>query len=267
MPDEIWIDETETIEDLGRAGFRLIQNKTGFRYGEDTVLLAWFADLRVSARKKQVKAIELGSNCGAATMLLAARRKNIFLDAVEILPSAEKIFRRNILLNGLTGRVRSYCLDIRDLISHPHPDICKASYDLVFFNPPYRSLHRGPITQTAIKSPDLLAARFEISGTTCDFITAAEMLLVPQGILVMVHRVSRLPEVLALMNRAHIEPTSLRFIHPKIGKQATLFMLSGTKAGKPGGFQVIEPLILYDEDNKYTKECMAIYHEENAGII
>ena len=267
MSDEIWTKETETIEDLGRAGFRLIQNKTGFRYGEDTVLLAWFADLRISARKKQVKAIELGSNCGAATMLLAARRKNILIDAVEILPSAEEIFRRNILLNGLAGRVRSFCLDIRELMAHPHPDICKASYDLVFFNPPYRPLHRGPITQTDIKSPELLAARFEISGTIRDFIAAAEMLLVPQGILVMVHRVSRLPEVLALMNRAHIEPTSLRFIHPKIGKQATLFMLSGTKAGKPGGFQVIEPLILYDEDNKYTKECMAIYHEENAGII
>jgi len=266
MSDEIWTNETETIEDLGRAGFRLIQNKTGFRYGEDTVLLAWFADLRISARKRQVKAIEIGSNCGAATMLLAARRKNVLIDAVEILPSAEAIFRRNVLLNGLAGRVRSYCLDIRDLLDHPHPDICKSSYDLVFFNPPYRPLHRGPITQTAIKSPDLLAARFEISGTIHDFIAAAEMLLVPQGVLVMVHRVARLPEVLTLMNEAHIEPTVLRFIHPKIEKQATLFMLSGTKAGKPGGFQVIAPLILYGEDNNYTEERKAIYHEEKAGI-
>ena len=40
MAEDFFDPVTETIEDLGRKGFRLIQRKDGFRFGEDTVLLA-----------------------------------------------------------------------------------------------------------------------------------------------------------------------------------------------------------------------------------
>ena len=33
----------EEAEDLGRADYRIIQKKEGFRFGTDAVLLAWFA--------------------------------------------------------------------------------------------------------------------------------------------------------------------------------------------------------------------------------
>ena len=54
------IAESETIEDLGRGGFSLIQKKTGFRYGEDTVFLSFFAAQTMGRKRRRQKAAELG---------------------------------------------------------------------------------------------------------------------------------------------------------------------------------------------------------------
>ena len=252
---------SETIEDLGRRGFSLIQKKTGFRYGEDTVFLAWFAAQTAGRRRRLKRAAELGANCGAASILLAARREDISIDGIEIQPEASRIFARNIALNHLDGRVSSITMDIRDL-GKEKTDIRKASYDLVFFNPPYHVPGRGPLTNREKESTELLEARFEVNGTFEDFARAAEWLLLPQGNAVLVQRVSRLPEVLYFLEKYRIEPSRLRFIHTCPEKPAGLFMLSGQKNAKPGGFQVMPPLIIYREDHTYTDEMKSIYSDE-----
>ena len=41
--EQITISETEQIDDVGFGGLRLIQDRNGFRYGIDAVLLAGYA--------------------------------------------------------------------------------------------------------------------------------------------------------------------------------------------------------------------------------
>ena len=60
MTDDGMIIET-TVEDLGRGGLRLRQLKDGFRFGTDSVLLAWFAASMVRRRKQP----GAGANSGA----------------------------------------------------------------------------------------------------------------------------------------------------------------------------------------------------------
>jgi len=259
LPEEVHIEETETIEDLGRKGYRLIQKKSGFRYGEDTVLLAYFAAQMAARKRRTLKAAELGTNCGAASILLAARRADISIDGMEIQSEASRIFNKNIILNRLEGRLRSFCIDIRDLSSKGQDGVRKASYDLVFFNPPYQVPGRGPVTSREEESSELLEARFEMHGTLGDFFRAADWLLLPQGKIVLVQRTSRLPEVMCQMNMNHMEPTRLRFIHVRPDRQAGLFMLCGQKHARAGGFQVMPPLILYNDGRTYSDELRSIY--------
>jgi len=255
------IAESETIEDLGRGGFSLIQKKTGFRYGEDTVFLSFFAAQTLGRKRRRQKAAELGANCGAASILLAARRDDVSIDGIEIQKEASRIFAKNIVLNHLEGRLSAISMDLRDL-EKQRSDIGKACYDLVFFNPPYHVPGRGPLTNREKESTELLEARFEVNGTFGDFVRAADWLLLPQGKAVLVQRVSRLPEVLYFLEKYRIEPMRLRFIHTRPEKPATLFMLSGQKNGKPGGFQVMPPLIIYNDDHTYTNEMKSIYSDE-----
>lgn len=259
LSEKTGIDCTETVEDLGRKGFCLIQKKTGFRYGEDTVLLAYYAALMTGRKRRMQKSAELGTNCGAASILLAARRDDILVDGMEVQPEAARVFEKNISLNKLEGRLRSFCCDIRDLFSKGPDEIKKSSYDLVFFNPPYQALGRGPVTTRDKDSRELLEARFEVNGTLEDFFRAADWLLLPQGKVVLVQRVSRLPEVLEFMHRNHLEPSRIRFVHVRPEKPATLFLLSGQKNGKAGGFQVLPPLVLYKDAHVYSDELQSIY--------
>ena len=262
LSEKTALDDMETMEDLGRKGFCLIQKKNGFRYGEDTVLLSYFAAQMASRKRRVQKAAELGTNCGAASILLAARREDITVDGMEVQCEAARIFEKNIVLNQLQGRLRSFCCDIRDLFTGGPEEIKKSSYDLVFFNPPYHVPGRGPVTTKETDSRELLEARFEVNGTLGDFFKAANWLLLPQGKIVLVQRTSRLPEVLLHMADNQLQPNRIRFVHVRPDKPATLFMLCGQKHGKSGGFQVMPPLILYKDGNKYSDELQSIYMDK-----
>ena len=56
-----------TVEDLGRGGLRLRQLKDGFRFGTDSVLLAWFAASMVRRRKQPGAGASSGAGDGAGS--------------------------------------------------------------------------------------------------------------------------------------------------------------------------------------------------------
>lgn len=260
MLNTIFDPDNETMEELGRRDFRLIQSKVGFRYGEDTVLLSHFASKELSFRGKDAIALELGANCGAASILLSSRVKDLKIDAVEILHGAFSLFERNIQLNGLENVIRPIFRDIREL-----PDnfqVRKSHYDLVFFNPPYQIPDRGKMKADKSEAAENRQSRVELNGKLEDFVRVASDTLRPQGILTLVHRAVRLPEVIYLMKSNGIEPSLLRMIYPMENRNATAFLISGRKGRKPGGFIIDNPLILRDRDGCLCREMTEIYSED-----
>ncbi len=261
MPDnELFDFGEETLEELGRSNYKLIQRKHGFRFGEDTVLLSHFTASFAPLRRRAPKALELGANCGAASILLSARRPDLQIDAVEIQETAYELLKRNITLNELEKRIIPLCADIRELPDNSR--IKKAEYDLVFFNPPYRIPERGSVTSTESGEFELRNARFEFFGTLQDFVKSAAAALRPGGVITMIQRTVRLPEVFRLFYSFEIEPFAVRMIHPTVDKGSASFLIAGRKKGRPGGFLVCKPLILRDQNNLPTDELSAIYTED-----
>lgn len=268
------------MEDLGRAGFRMLQRKNGFRFGEDTVLLSHFAAEYLGKRRARYKRVlEFGCNCGAASLLLAARRPDVSIVGVELDSLAASVFEKNIALNHLQNRVFSVCTDLRDFnyknldeygfpvieVSKENKDFQKSDvhesrFDMVFFNPPYRVPGREKDMETG--SQELRNARFEINGGLEDFIKMAQKALLPKGKLAMVHRVSRLPECFSYLEKYRLCPDVLRFVHPRKDKDAKLFLLGARMNGKPGGFRTLPPLILYEKLHEPSDEIKEIYGDE-----
>ena len=257
MSESVYHSREETLEDLGRKGFRMIQRKDGFRFGEDTVLLSYFAAGVGPFLKRGTKALELGSGSGAASLLLAARRPDIHIDGIEVDDTSFEVFSRNVRMNGLEEQIRPIHGDIRDFPDNKH--VQRASYDFVFFNPPYRDPSRGLMTRSDTGSNSLLNARFEILGGLGDFMKTASEALRPGGMVVLVHRAVRLPEVMRIMPETGTEPIRVRMIYPQLESRATAFLLAGRKGGKPGGFTIEPPLILRTEEMKMTEEMNKIY--------
>ncbi len=74
----------------------------------------------------------------------------------------------------------------------------------------------------------------------------------------MVHRPSRLADVLISMRKHGIEPKLLRFVHSGIDKTPSLFLIMGRKGGGME-LKVQAPLILYSENGAETEELKKIY--------
>ena len=141
--DEQYNELTESIEQLGRRGFQLIQSRDGYRYGEDTVLLSHFASLQLVGRKRMVRAVELGANNGVASLLLLARRPNFRIIAIEKQRKAFELLVRNVNLNQQNQSIVPVLGDVREIKNMS--EVTAAESDFCFCNPPYFRTGSGPV--------------------------------------------------------------------------------------------------------------------------
>ncbi|MBR4494928.1 MAG: methyltransferase [Clostridiales bacterium] len=234
------MDENKlTLEDLGRNGYRMYQLRDGFRFGTDTVLLAWFTASFVKG-SAPVKMLELGANCGAATLLVSARRDNVCIDSLEIDKAAYEVLKKNIEINSLSGKVSAYDGDVRELPS----DIKQKQYDAVFMNPPFFKESTGPSSAKT--------GRCELNGCLED-----SRLIPSSGIMTVVMTASRADEVICLMRDNGVKPFRFMSVHPASDKKAEMVLVAGKKTNADTQLEIMAPLILNDKDRMndiYNKE-------------
>lgn len=254
-----------TIESLGRRNYQLYQIKDGFRFGTDAVLLAWFTASHLK-EGRPYKTLELGSNTGAVSLLLSARRPDVIVDAVEIDFDASTVCDMNIRLNKLEDKMRAFCLDVRELPL----EIPKAKYDVVFMNPPFFSKKNGPkVREDKAKR---LKGRFEENGELEDFIASGASRLIPsQGIMCIIMASSRTLEVIELMNKYKVKPVNIMPVHPFINRKAEMVLICGKRTDTKPQIALLPPLILNErlEDGKVvnTSRLKNIYEEEHTDCF
>ena len=76
----------------------------------------------------------------------------------------------------------------------------------------------------------------------------------------MVHRPERMSEIFELLRKYRLEPKRIRFVYPKINKNANLVLIKAVKYAN-SFLKVEKPLIIYNENGSYTKEILNIYEE------
>lgn len=237
----------ERIDDLGRRGYRVIQNRTKFCFGADAALLAWFARV-----KKGERVLDLGTGTGVIPILMDARYACGDYTGLEIQPDMVEMAGRSVELNGIGDHVRIVEGDIRTASSH----FGKSVFDVVTSNPPYMPYNSG------LKNPDSAksVARHEILCTLDDVIREAALLLRPRGRFYLVHRPARLPGIFERMRENRIEPSRICFVHPTAEKDAAMVLVAGTKHGADI-LKTEPPVVIAEADGRYTERILKIYHE------
>ena len=225
-------------------GWPIWQDSNEFKFTLDAVLLAAFPLLRDC-----LQIVELGSGCGAVSLLLAAR-SSAKIVGIDINTTVNELFKRSIELNKLSEQVSVVTADIRALKGQ----FVHGAYDLVVSNPPYRKVGQGRLRKSGAQT-----ACHEVTATTDDFIQAAKFLLKYKGKFVLVHLAERLPEILTQCVASGLEPKRLQLVHAKQDRQANLFLLETIKGGN-SGLEVLPPLIVYDNEGNYTKEVLQRYN-------
>ena len=242
---EALLHDYERLDDLQRSGLVIIQNPAGFRFSMDAVLLAEFATVRPRDR-----AIDLGTGTGVIPLLVWARRQPAEIVGIEILEEMADMAKRSVQINGLSDRIKIVHGDLRDAVDL----FGVGSFDVVLSNPPYIKVDEGTL------SPEghLTVAKHEVSCTMEDVVNVAAGLVKPRGRVAMVHRASRLADLLSSMREANLEPKRLRLVQARLDAPPMMVLVEAVKDVK-AGLQVMPTLMLYGEDGQYSEETKQIY--------
>ena len=235
----------ERVDDLRRGGLKIIQDPDAPCFAVDAVLLADFALPRAGDA-----VAELGAGSGVIALLLAAKQPDCHIRALELMPRMADLARRSVALNGLEGRIEIIEGDMRQAARLLGQGSCR----MVVSNPPYYAAGAGRANSGEL----FAAARSERYCTIGELAREAAALLCPQGEFCLIHRASRLAEVLAALHAAGLRLQTLRPVQPFAGKPANLVLLKALKGGKAETV-LPPPLIMYEAPGLYTQEMQSIY--------
>lgn len=220
--------------------YKIWQDAKEFSYTTDAVFLGNFAHL-----VRKAKVLELGCGTGAISMLLESRGAED-ITAIDVNPNITKLFRQSIEDNGLGEKIKVLDGDICNYKKFFQPE----SMDLVVANPPYRNTGDQRIIGTA--------ACHEVTASLEDFFKAAAFAVRYRGRFALVQLPERFAESMQLAFKYGLQPKRLQWVHASIDKPAWIFLMEMTKGGAYG-MDVLPPIVMYENDGRYTEQVEAYY--------
>ncbi len=235
---------------------RLWQPREGYRAATDPVLLAAFVPARAGET-----ALDLGCGAGAAGLCLAARVPGIGLLGLEIQSDYAELARRNGAENGIAFRV--FEGDLR----RPPADLRSMAFDHVLMNPPF---HRAEAS-TGARDASRDTARREAGADVAAWIAAGLRRLRQGGTLAIIHRMERLPEILAALNGPAGGIDALP-VAAREGRPAGRVLVRARK-GSGAPFTLSPPLVVHSgaahvrDGDDYTDIARKILRDASAILL
>ena len=233
MTEHGLLQENERIDDLMTASeLKIIQSREVFSFSLDAVLLSRFASIPPKGR-----IVDLCTGNGVIPILLSDRTK-AKIDAVEIQPRLADMARRSVAMNKLSDQITVIEHDLRT-----YPSLAgNGVYDAVTVNPPYMTMASGESNA----NEHYAIARHEIFCTIDDVAQACSRLVRPGGKVSMVHRPSRLLDIVEALRRWRLEPKRIQFVHPNRSTEANMVLIEAMRDGKPD-IKLLPPIMVYDD--------------------
>jgi len=218
---EIFLDYKDTY---------IYQDKDSFCYGEDSVLLGNFINIRQSDKK----ILDLGTG-NIPIPLILYKRFNKPIDCVELQDSIYELAKKTISVNNLEKDIFLYHEDIKNL-----PNIFKRNtYDVISINPPYFT--NGKNSDKVSKA----IARHELSINIDEILKVVNYLLNNKGHFYMVHRSERFLEIVSKLEKANLIPKRVQFVYFNETSNSKLFLIDCIKSGS-SGLNIESPIFLRD---------------------
>ncbi len=225
---------------LGGA-ITLRQPRTGYRVSSDAVLLAALTPVRPGQR-----VLDLGTGYGQVGLCLLAREPALHVTGLELLPDVAALARDNAHRNGVADRFEVRCGSVADLTLAP--------VDVIVCNPPYRLADRHTASTNRIKE----AATIESSDVPLlIWMQAAARVLMPEGVVVLIHDVAREADVIRALTIAGLDRMALQPLLPRAGMVPKRLVVRAQRGGNAQGPVRLPGLVLHEEDGRWCANVNA----------
>ena len=183
-------------------------------------------------------------------LFLARRFPPAHVVGLELQAPLVAVARQNVVRNALERQVDLVRADAR-CVQYLFPT---GVFGTVVCNPPYRVLGSGRL----IPNPEKAMARHELTLTLVQLVEACRHVLARGGLLTMVYHPSRLPELCARLEAAHLRLRRLRLVHSTLQAPASMVLVEAVQDGR-NALTVLPPLYVYQARQRYTAEMQAIF--------
>jgi tRNA1(Val) A37 N6-methylase TrmN6 len=222
------VSDGETCDSFLAGRVRAFQPAEGFRAGLDTVCLA--ASLEAAPGERL---LEAGCGAGVALLCAAERLPGALLAGLERCRSALALAERNIVLNGLAGRVTANEGDVAEKTRE-----IENQFDQAFANPPF---FKPDTTRPPLEAK---RAAFIADDSLKVWVRFLFHCVRRGGRVTLIHRAACLAEVLALVETrgGEVEVLPLR---PYPYSPAHRVLVRARKGLRPGPLRLHQGLVLH----------------------
>ncbi len=227
---------------------QIYQPKNGYCYNSDTLFLYAFMLPFIKPRQE---VLEVGAGSGILS-LLCARDREVKLHIIEKNATMMEFCRNNLRINKVCANVIS-----GDFLMY---DFLNLRFDRIISNPPF--YHSGVI-KSAKKT--IYEARYEENLPFELMVKKIDSILKPKGEFIFCYDCKSSYKLFYTLIQYNIRPITIRFVYPKIDKEATLILCRAKKDSK-SAMQVLPPLFTHNEQG-FTKEVQEIYAKANTWSI
>ncbi len=224
------------------------QNKKGYRFSIDSVLLAHF-----SSHLENASILDMGCGCAILGLILLYRNNNILtIDGIEIQESLVKLAKMNCSANNFENKLTIHKGDYRQINKYFPAE----NFTNIICNPPFYKIGRGRQS----KNEEAHVARHQIAASVADIVNCIAYSLKNRGCASLIYPADSLVELISQLEKKNIQPKRIRAVYSyPASKTAKLVLVEGVKNGGEG-LQILEPLYIYNEKNGlYSSEVNEMY--------
>ncbi|MGB9801896.1 MAG: tRNA1(Val) (adenine(37)-N6)-methyltransferase [Arcobacter sp.] len=230
----------------------LYQPQDGYCYNSDTHFLHHFINTNLKIFKNiKGELLDIGSGSGILGLLVARDNPRLNLNQCEVQDKFQELTKINSKNNKIESKI----------FKGKYQDISfDKTFDICVSNPPF---YHTNVVKT--ENENIKIARYNDSMPLVDFISKTSKVLNQNGKFFFCYDVKQLNDIMHLLNEYKLNIESMQFVHPKLGKDATLVLIYARKNSK-SLMRILSPLIVFDEKD-FTKEVQDIYKVSSTHSI
>ncbi|OFJ67916.1 methyltransferase [Anaerococcus sp. HMSC065G05] len=229
----------EKLDYIPKTNLYMKHVDKSYSFGIDSILLANFSKM-----KKNKCLIDIGSGSGILSLACSSYYNLRKVFSIEIQKEKANLLKENIKLNGINN------------IEVVNEDLNKVNFpnnfcDYIITNPPYYK--KGANIKN--EKEEFLLSRQEIKMNLSDIFRFSNKCLKDKGKLFMIHKPERLVDI--IKESGNLKLKRIKFVQSKTFEKPVFILMEFVKNANDG-LKFENPLIIYDENNNYTKEVKEI---------
>lgn len=203
-------------------GLKIYQIKGNFKFSLDSIILAEY--VKINNGTKNI--LDLCSGNAPIPMILSTKT-NAKIDAFEIQEHIYDLGIKSIKYNNLDKQITLYNANVLEIDNY----IKNKKYDIITCNPPYFKVENKDFIN---ECDELAIARHEIKVDLESIFKIASQHLNDKGEFYLVHRVTRLDEIIIYANRYNLNVKNIELIKTKEENKPYIVLVRCIKNAKFG---------------------------------